>query len=264
MKIIDIHNHQRFYPDLTRAESISENRQLYFQQMDPANVQICGFLGHKVAPFQDEESVSFVNDYTRDVVKDCPERFFGLVFVNPLHPAEFVARELDRCLSDDAFSGIKLEMDVNCRDKRLDLVMEKAIQYNVPVLHHSWYVNTWTMGEAGLRQQSGRSEPHDVADLAKRFPEAKIIMAHLEGSGVRGILDIADCENVWVDTSGSQPFTGTLEFGLKTIGSERIVFGSDLTGRYLPTQLGRIYGTRMSEREQENILFRNAQQLFNL
>lgn len=263
MRIIDVHTHPRIYPDKSREDSLAESNRMLLEEMEVAGVRICGILG-RVSPFQREDSVQYGNDYTRDVVRACPERFFGMAFVNPLHSPKFVAEELDRCLSLPEFRAIKLELDVCCRDKRLDLVMEKSLEYQVPVLHHSWYVNTWSMSEAGKIHQSGRSEPHDIADLARRFPEARIIMAHLEGSGIRGILDVAECENVWIDTSGSQPFTGTLEFALKTVGSERILFGSDLPGRYLPTQLGRIYGTKMSEQEREQILFKNAEALLGV
>lgn len=260
--IIDIHTHQANFW-LGRELSTEESARLLLQKMDQAGVCISALLG-AVSPGQTPEQAhqSIVN--TEATVKQAPNRLFGLVYINPTMQADRLREELDHYLSSSHFRGIKLELDLNCRDKRMDVLMGKAIEHNVPVLHHSWYVNTWNMSASERAVQQCRSEPHDIADLAMRFPEAKIIMAHLEGSGIRGILDVADCPNVWIDTSGSQPFTGTLEFAVETLGSKRILFGSDLMGRGLETQLARVYGARLAEGDLENILRRNAQELFGI
>lgn len=263
-RIIDIHTHQPLFREDGSKYSAQDSASLLLEQLDLGEVQIAGLLGHSVSPGKPAEEMRCVNQQTSEVIARDPERLLGFVFINPSLPANIVSEELDQYLPQSGFRGIKLELDVNCRDPRVDIVMEKARQYNVPVLHHSWYVNTWCMNKGELEVQLNRSEPHDVADLARRFPDVHIIMAHLEGSGIRGVLDVADCENVWIDTSGSQPFTGTLEFALEIIGSRRILFGSDLCGRSVEGQLGRILGTRMPEADRENILWRNAETLLGL
>jgi predicted TIM-barrel fold metal-dependent hydrolase len=262
MQIIDIHTHPEFYNRNKEPLSISEAVEMTVHHMDGFGVQLSGLLGYDVSPGQSEESVRKVNDHTAAMVAASPDRLFGFAFINPACSAGFIREELDRCLQTPGFLAIKLEIDVNCRSALLDPVMQKAIQYDLPVLHHSWYLNTWSMGPAEQDFQKGRSEPHDIADLARRFPRAKIIMAHLEGSGIRGVLDIADLENVWIDTSGSQPFSGTLEFAVETLGSSRILFGTDMLGRGMPSQLGRILGSRLTPEDRDNVLFRNARSLF--
>lgn len=260
--IIDIHTHQPLHW-AERSLSVEESARLLLEQMDLFGVAISGLLGG-VSPGQTVDQVRASIRCTHDVVCQAPERFFGMVYIDPSMPADVIRELLDHYLQTPYFRGIKLELDVNCRDKRLDVLMEKAIEHNVPVLHHSWYVNIWNMQGRELENQKNRSEPHDIADLARRFPEARIIMAHLEGSGIHGILDVADLPNVWIDTSGSQPFTGTLEFAVETIGSKRILFGSDLMGRSLESQLGRIYGANLAQNDLENILRRNAREMFNI
>lgn len=258
--IVDVHIHPH-YPEKPRGGRFMAD--LMTAQMDRFGVAISGILGH-VAPFQTTESVREWNSFTIETVRARPGRLFGMCYVDPSHPPAFVAEELDRTLSQPEMRGIKLEIDVNCRDARLDLVMEKAIEYDVPVLHHSWYINLWLTGKEHTYHQQGRSEPHDIADLARRFPEAKILMAHLEGSGIRGVLDVAECPNVWIDTSGSQPFTGTLEYAVQHIGAERIIFGTDRFGRGLAPQLGRIMGAEISEDDRSKILAENAIALYKL
>lgn len=232
------------------------------RHMDAFGVCKSGLLGYDVMPLQTIESVRKVNDFTADLCVAFPGRLFGFAFINPSHDREVVEAELDRCLQKPGMLAIKLEIDVNSRDRRIDAIMRKAVQYGVPVLHHSWYLNTWALSAEEVELQKHRSNPADIADLARRHPDARIIMAHMEGCGMRGILDIADCGNVWLDTSGSQPFSGTLEFAIETLGSERILFGTDMMGRGMPSQLGRIRGSRLSEDDRANILYRNAIALF--
>lgn len=262
MRIIDVHTHQEYFDRKKEPLGAAKSVEMTVQHMDAYGVRLSGLLGHDVMPGQSEDSVRKVNDFTAELVAFRPDRFFGYVFINPGCSPGFVEEELDRCLRTPEFAGIKLEIDVNCRSPLLDPIMRMAMQYDVPVLHHSWYLNPWSISQAELELQRHRSDPRDIADLARRFPDAKIIMAHLEGCGIRGILDVAHLENVWIDTSGSQPFTGTLEFAIETIGARRILFGTDMLGRGMPSQLGRIEGTRLSKEDRENILFRNAMSLF--
>lgn len=273
MQIVDAHTHPRKFVGRRKlslrrtseedtALSPRESANLHIAQMNHAGVSMSAILGYDVLPGLNAESVSSVNHFTCDMVRAGSERLFGLCFINPALPESTVAGELDRCLSLPEFRGIKLELDVNCRDRRLDLVMQKAIEYGVPVLHHAWYLNPWEAPDD--QNQRNRSEPQDVADLARRFPSATIIMAHMEGSNIRGILDIVELGNVCVDTSGSQPFSGTLEFALKELGRDRILFGSDYFIRGWESQMGRILGSTLSQDDREAILFKNAQRIFDL
>lgn len=261
MRIVDIHIHP--WHQVSSLVTPAVMAEIHCQQMDLAGVAVSGILG-KVSPGQTPEQVIAGNDYTRATVAAYPGRLYGLCYIDPTHPSGFVRKELDRCLSQPEFRGIKLEIDVCCRDKRLNRVMEKAGEYGVPVLHHSWYINLWSQNEAMHKLQAGRSEAHDIADLARRFPDIAIVMAHLEGSGIRGVLDVADCPNVVIDTSGSQPFTGTLEYAVRKIGAGRILYGSDLYGRSSAAQLGRVLGAGLSRAALKQILYANADKLYKL
>ena len=158
-----------------------------------------------------ERQVKMINDQTIDMVKRMPDVLFGFCFLNPKHSKRFLLREIERCIIKGGFKGIKLEISVNARDKRLDPIMREAEKLNLIVLHHSWDTSI-----IGRKISSGgyQSDPSDIADLASRFPKAKIIMAHLTGAGVRSILEIQPFHNVWVDTSGSQPFSGIIEYAV--------------------------------------------------
>jgi uncharacterized protein len=202
------------------------------------------------------EQIRIINDATIADVTARPDLYLGLCHVNPEHPAELSVAEINRCVQENGLRGIKLEATVVCRDRRLDPIMEAARKLRVFVLHHAWYQSD--------RATEGQSTPADVADLASRFPDVPIQMAHLGGARVRGVLDIRPYPNVVVDTSGSQPMGELIEYAVRTIGPERIVYGSDVPGRDFAAQLGRIRGARLSEADRRRILYENAERLLGL
>jgi predicted TIM-barrel fold metal-dependent hydrolase len=126
--------------------------------------------------------------------------------------------------------------------------------HGIPVLIHCWYKT--------VQKYENESDPSNIANLAAKFPDLKIIMAHITGCGFRGIQDIAPYPNVYVDTSGSQPEDGIMQYGLDLLGADRILFGSDFPGRDPATQLGRIYSLDMSEEDRNKILGGNSVRLF--
>lgn len=260
MNTIDIHIHPEYNLMFRGSEFMAD---YIIGLMNKADIAVSGILG-RVSPFQSINEIRSGNDFTINTVAARPDRLYGMCYIDPSNDPSFVAEELDRVLAHKEIRGIKLEIDVNARDSKLDLVMEKARQYHVPVLHHCWYMSFWNSGPEADYHQRGRSEPHDIADLAKRHPDVSIIMAHLDGCGMRGVLDIQHCPNVYVDTSGGQPFTGILEYAVEKLGPERILFGSDLMGRGLASQLARVYGAQISTADKQKILSDNAIQLFAL
>ncbi len=87
-------------------------------------------------------------------------------------------------------------------------------------------------------------------------------MAHLYGAGFRGIADIASYPNIYVDTGGGEPEAGIIEFAVKEMGAERILFGSDAPGRGFAVQLGKVTGAGISEEFKEMILWKNATKVY--
>lgn len=202
------------------------------------------------------EQIRFINDATIADVKARPDLYRGLCHVNPENPPDFLVEEIERCVKGGGLSGVKLEATVICTDKRMDPIMETARRMGVFVLHHAWYQAT--------RTTEGESTPADIADLASRFPDVPIQMAHLGGARVRGVLDIRPYPNIWVDTSGSQPMGELIEYAVRMLGADRIVYGSDVPGRDFSAQLGRVLGARISDADKRKILFENAHRRLGL
>ncbi len=202
------------------------------------------------------EEVRAINDATIADVAARPGLFFGLCFLNPENPPDFIVAEIERCLRDHGLKGVKLEATVVCTDRRLDPIMETLRRLGGYLAHHAFYQAT--------DGPAGQSTAADIASLAARFPDVPIQMAHLGGARVRGVLDIRPFPNVFVDTSGSQPMGELLEYAVRTIGADRIVYASDVPGRDFGPQLGRVLGARIREPERRRILYENAERSLGL
>ncbi|MCX7704881.1 MAG: amidohydrolase [bacterium] len=205
----------------------------------------------------DEKQVSTINNLTIKLVKNLPEFLVGFCFLNPENSHSFIQEEIERCIVKENFKGIKLEAAVNATSKKLDFVMEIACRLNILVVHHSWNTDI-------INNRKHQSDPEDIANLASRFPQVKIVMAHITAASQRGVVAIQPYKNVWVDTSGAQPVSGTIEYAVKHLGAERILYGSDVPGRDFSVQLAKIIDAQISEKEKRMILGENTRKLLGI
>ena len=126
----------------------------------------------------------------------------------------------------------------------------------MPVLQHAWLKTTGNL--------PGESTPFDVADLARRHPLARIIMAHLNGVGYRGIEAVVDVPNVVVDTSGGDPESGLVEAAVHRLGARRVVYGSDAPIRHFGVTMNKVLGADIPDEAKRSILWDNALRVLKL
>lgn len=202
------------------------------------------------------QDVRVINTHTLRAMDLCPDLFLGFCYLNPAHPISFIEEEIERCVTQGGMKGLKLWIAVRATDTRLDPIMLRAQALGLPVLHHAWFTQTsYTHQE---------SNPAEVADLARRWPGVTVVMAHLGGAGPRGILEVSDTANVLVDTSGSQPEAGLVEYAVRRLGAHRVLYGSDWPIRGFGAQLGRITGAALTAEEKSCILGGNAMSILRL
>jgi hypothetical protein len=260
--IVDVHVHTRSPGNrYDRDELATSVRLAQLAGIDHV-VQLHNLIGRSLDPEQfspvnpSPTDVRQSNDLAMRIVAAHPGFYSGFCYLNPAHEPRCVLDEIERCVVDGNLSGIKLWVAVRATDTRLDPLMQRAAELEIPVLHHAWYKAD---GQAG-----NESTAAEVADLARRHPKVPIIMAHLGGVRWRGVLDIKPYSNVLVDTSGSQPVAGLVEYAVAQLGAERVVFGSDWPLRNYAVQKARVSGAQISERAKACILGENAARLLRL
>jgi uncharacterized protein len=207
-------------------------------------------------PNPTQADITTINTNTLGAMKYDPSFFIGFCYLNPEHPPEFSLGEIERCVVRGGMLGIKFWIAVKATDKRHDPLMQRIQELDIPVLYHAWYKAT--------EQGKNESTAAEVADLARRFPKVTIVMAHLTGVGERGVLDILDCPNMLVDTSGGQSEAGLVEYAVARLGAERVIYGSDWPIRDFGVQTGRVHAAQLSPAQRELILRRNAERVLHL
>lgn len=200
----------------------------------------------------DEAEILFLNQQVADFMHEHPREIGGAVYVNPLHQnAISIVR---RGIEDTGMELVKLWISCVCDSPAVFPVVEAAIDLDVPILLHAFQ-------KAG-GELDGESTGVHVANLARRYPEAKLIMAHLGGNVYHGIPAIRSCKNVWTDISGTIFRAGEIAYAVKNIGADRILFGSDIMGCSYLLDLGQVLEAPLTQEEREKILWKNASRLF--
>ncbi len=251
---LDVHVHPLDCFGLYRIADAREDARLIIESATRAGVEkMCLFSLYTTCPREPTvEQCRQANDYALAMRDLAPDVFIPFCYVNPMYPAESVA-EIDRCIESERMGGIKLWVARRATDPGLDPILERAVQFGVPVLQHAWIKTDGNL--------VGESFPADVAHLARRHPRANIIMAHMNGCGLAGMEDVAGCPNIYVDTSGGDPDSGIVEAAVSTIGPERIVYGSDAPIRHFGVQLGKTLGTDLPDTVKKEILWNNTARL---
>jgi len=247
--VLDVHVHPLPVPGLS-APTARQAADYLIANADRAGVSrmVLMNLGRSWSNTPTPDACREANDLGIEIALIAPDRFVPFTYVNPAYPDESIA-ELDRTIGRGLTFGVKLWVAVRASDERVIRVVRHAARLGVPVLQHAWI--------KAEGNQPGESTPADVAVLAKAVPEARIIMGHLGGGGLRGIEIVRPLSNVYVETGGSEPETGIVEAAVNRLGTRRVIFGSDANGRNMAVQLGKVLGAEISDIAKRRILWNN-------
>jgi predicted TIM-barrel fold metal-dependent hydrolase len=190
------------------------------------------------------------NDAVARLMHRLPEHVVGFAYINPAH-GDLAGAELRRCAEELGFRGVKLWVATFCDDPRVDRILDYATAHDLPVLVHCWVKIGGNL--------PFESTPMHLGRLAGRFPEARLIMAHLGGDWEYGVKVAREHPNLYVDTSGSLAEMGAIERLVEAVGTQRVLFGTDNSD--LSFCRGKILGAHLSDEQREAVFWRNARDL---
>jgi predicted TIM-barrel fold metal-dependent hydrolase len=117
------------------------------------------------------------------------------------------------------------------------------------------------LGVGGKRTKYGNIQPNasipeDFAEAAGRYPEAMFQYAHTGGGGdwQYACKIIKDFPNIYVDTSGSNNEGTMIDYALRYLGEDRLLFGTD-SSYY--QGVGTILASKLNEVQKKKIFFEN-------
>lgn len=207
--------------------------------------------------FPPVEEVAAANEEARDFAERSDGLAKWLVYVNPQN--DNWGDELQRGRAGGAV-GVKLWVSLKDAAGRLDgaaAAVRRAAELDLPVLIHTYHRTNYNPpGEITLAE---------LADLAAACPRARLIGAHAGGNWRHAIGVLRGrAGGACVDISGSFPEKGMVEALVGDLGADRVVFGSDMPGRSLPSQLAKVVFADITEDQKRQILCENAARIFGL
>lgn len=166
--------------------------------------------------------ISVANRYVHESVRAFPDRLLGFGWADPHLGLDAAREEIRRCVEDYGFYGVKLNGAQNnfmIDDPERSLPLIGAIAATGKVL--AFHIGT---------DAYENTHPFRLAKIARRFPQTPILAVHMGGVGYHDLsaaaIEVAaECPNITL--IGSAVRAIRILKAIKTLGAERVCFGSD-------------------------------------
>ncbi|MFH2069241.1 MAG: TatD family hydrolase [Candidatus Omnitrophota bacterium] len=216
-------------------------------RMERAGVKMLVFC-HHAALFDPDAG----NTLNIKAIRKFPDRFRAYCAVNPNYP-ETIKRDLKSFDKyRDVFVGFKFLSDyhqVALTDETNKPVFEFADRNELLVLIHTW----------GGSRYNG---PEQVRKIAETYSKATLILGHsCHGEWEKAIALMKDFPNIYLELCAVVDERGILEKFVDNVGSEKILFGTDVPWFNHHYYIGAVLGSCISDDDCRNIFYRNARVL---
>lgn len=179
-------------------------------------------------------------------------KFLGACVVNPLFIDEAL-KEIDDCRKQLGFVWVgelcNYTVPYQYTIKEFALLVEQVDRLNMVLDVHT--------------------ELEEMEYIIQKFPQATIVFPHFGDSHefdhiFKRIDAVAAHPNTYLDTSGyGHDRVGMLEYAVKSIGEDRVLFGSDFSINCPATVIARVKNAYITEGQKRKILSGNLQALLN-
>lgn len=220
------------------------------RSMDGAGVRMACFA-HHAALFSPEIG----NAPAIEAVRAHPDRFRAYLSVNPHYPAH-----TDRDLAGfdqarDVFIGLKFLADYHKIPISADQyrkALEFADEHKLIVLLHTW---------SGSRYDG----PGEVRKVAARHRNVHFLLGHSFNPDWESAVAVArEHPNTYLELCSVPGRRGVIEMMVGGVGSERLVYGTDLPWFDEHQAIGSLLSADITDEDRHNIMRRNAEKLLRL
>jgi len=242
--IYDMHGHMGTFHSIYFPRPGPEEM---IRTMDECGVRMLVFSHHSAlfAP-------NLGNSPSVEAVRRFPDRLRAYCVVNPNYP-EILEEDLASFEAHrDVYVGFKFLSDyhlIALTDPRCRPAWEYANERELLVLAHTWADSVFD-GPAVLRE------------VAERYPRVKLLLGHSCHSDWDGAVQLArDFPSIYLELTALFDDRGILEKFVGEVGSERMLFGTDLPWFDPHQAVGALLSAHISDADRHNILHRNAEAL---
>jgi predicted TIM-barrel fold metal-dependent hydrolase len=243
----------------------------HLRWMDDSGIDV-GILSTAVLAANGYEFCRICNEGYSEVIREYPDRFRGLIHIYPFDADGRNRDEIKRGAEELGLWGIGIvtsTANMTIDSVLMDPVYEMATEYDMPVyVHPTIRRGIWGGGKYDLdltlarEYEIAKSFTEIVYGVLPRFPDLKVIMAHLggglptlkgrllawhqpkdfslpdedRGHGLAveqaremGLVDDFESrlKNIWFDSAGFGGWLPVMKSALESLGADHLCFGSD-------------------------------------
>ncbi|MGI6336753.1 MAG: amidohydrolase family protein [Eubacteriales bacterium] len=221
-----------------------------------------------LANFAPAKSIIKTNEWTLSAAKQ-HRGLIPLISVHPEMPIDFIEQYIDR-----GAKGIKMHTGIQGfepNDERLKPVYEYCANCKIPVTFHC--------GETSKVHVNDFAAVDHILPVLEAYPDVPFILTHLAAGNPYDVYRIADSfPNTYFDTSITMTGEHCIDRihddfwendtnvvdAFRTVGCERITFGSDYPFGNPGSDIRRILSLSLTEKEKQMILGMNTMLLYRL
>lgn len=194
-----------------------------------------------------------INNWAAEIMRD------GIYCCGSVHPDAADAVEEVGRIKSLGLCGVKFHSEYQMfrpDEERMFPIYERIAELGlIAVFHGGW--DPYCKGAV-------RAVPESFANIAKRFPQMKIVAAHLGGMRLWDEVEehiAGKLDNIWLDTGIVSKYIDDSRLFkiIKLHGAERVLFGSDCPWDDPLDEIKLISRLPLSEHEKELIFYKNAE-----
>ena len=243
--ILDFHAHMHPLSSIYFPSAMPEKM---IETMKRCNTKLTVFCSHYALDYAEYEE-----EYNLNEAKRFPEYFLAYHSVIP-NKTNF-KKTVERFENNkEYYFGFKLHADFHSKPLT-DIAYAPFFEYmdanRLPALLHTW----------GKSEQNGADV---VKQIAERYPDAVFICGHsFHGDWQYGAGIAGNCPNIMYELTAVMDDCGVIELLCDVVGSDRILFGTDLPWFDTHHGIGAVLSADITDDDMRNIFYRNGEKLIN-
>jgi predicted TIM-barrel fold metal-dependent hydrolase len=204
------------------------------------------------------------DDALRALLESDQDRLSGVTPIDPGFPDESCAK-MEKWIRNGPCIGIKYvggnKTGVACSHPNNDPIIRLAAELDATIYIHTWLKVGGRPRLPGRDNLPGESTPMDVVALARRFPNVRFICGHSGGDWELGVRVVRSHKNELLEFAGSDPHSGSVDYAIKELGADRIVWGGHGPSRSYATELGKVLDADLARADRMKVFGGNFRQL---
>ena len=129
------------------------------------------------------------------------------------------------------------------------------------------YVHTWTKvggtpRRAGGGVNPGENTPAHLVRLAKRHPDVPFVCGHGGGDWEMGAQQVRPYKHIMFEFAGSDPHSGAVDYAVRELGVDRIVWGGHGASRSYSTELSKVLDADLTQAQRMQVFGGNIRRVW--